>query len=161
MRNSARSRFPGHGRHAVASRRHCKACGAARAPLWSRDELPGRAERSGRPSPERRTLEVNIRLALPNARGQCRAHRAGDARCSDLTFAINDAFKRARRQLQVHVRKLQGLVKQHEGPPIGTIVRLDPSGEFGFLKSGDGREMYFTATACSTAGFPGWPRAPA
>ena len=27
--------------------------------------------------------------------------------------------------------------------PIGTVVRLDPSGEFGFLESNDGQEIYF------------------
>ena len=48
-----------------------------------------------------------------------------DERHSDLTFAINDAFNRARRQLQDHVRELQGQVKHHEGSPIGTVVRLD------------------------------------
>jgi cold shock CspA family protein len=30
-----------------------------------------------------------------------------------------------------------------EGSPIGTVVRLDPSGEFGFIETGDGQEIYF------------------
>jgi hypothetical protein len=34
-----------------------------------------------------------------------------DDRHSDLTFAINDAFKHARRQLQDQVRRAQGQVK--------------------------------------------------
>ena len=34
-------------------------------------------------------------------------------------------------------------MKHHEGSPIGTVVRLDPSGEFGFLESSDGQEVYF------------------
>lgn len=88
--------------------------------------------------------EVNIRLALPDGR-EVNVDRTAqaDERHSDLTFAINDAFKRARRQLQDQVRELQGQVKHHEGSPIGTVVRLDPSGEFGFLESSDGREIYF------------------
>jgi len=88
--------------------------------------------------------EVNIRLALPDGR-EVNVDRTAqaDERHSDLTFAINDAFKRARRQLQDQVRELQGQVKHHEGSPIGTVVRLDPSGEFGFLETGDGREIYF------------------
>jgi cold shock CspA family protein len=88
--------------------------------------------------------EVNIRLALPDGR-QVNIDRTpqADERHSDLTFAIDDAFKRARRQLQDQVRRLQGQIKQHDGLPIGTVVRLDPSGEFGFLESGDGREIYF------------------
>lgn len=88
--------------------------------------------------------EVNIRLALPDGR-EVNVDRTAkaDERHSDVTFAINDAFKRARRQLQDHARELQGQVKHHEGAPIGTVVRLDPSGEFGFIETSDGREIYF------------------
>ena len=64
-------------------------------------------------------------------------------RHSDLEFAINDAFNRARRQLQDRVRELQGKIKHHERPPIGTVVQLDPLGEFGLLESSDGQEIYF------------------
>ena len=35
------------------------------------------------------------------------------------------------------------MIKSHEGQPIGTVVRLDPAGEFGFLRSSDGEEIYF------------------
>ncbi len=38
---------------------------------------------------------------------------------------------------------MQGQVKQHEAEPIATVVRVDPSGEFGFLETPDGREVYF------------------
>jgi cold shock CspA family protein/ribosome-associated translation inhibitor RaiA len=88
--------------------------------------------------------EVNIRLALPDGR-EVNVDRTAqaDERHSDLGFAINDAFKRTRRQLQDQVRELQGQVKHHEGPPIGTVVQLDPLGEFGLLKSSDGQEIYF------------------
>ena len=53
--------------------------------------------------------EVNIRLALPNGR-EVNVDRTAqaDERHSDLTFAINDAFKRARRQLQDQVSRMQG-----------------------------------------------------
>lgn len=88
--------------------------------------------------------EVNIRLALPNGR-EVNVDRTAkaDERHSDLTFAINDAFKRARRRLQDHARRLQGQIKQHEDQPVATVARLDESGEFGFLRAGDGREIYF------------------
>jgi cold shock CspA family protein len=66
-----------------------------------------------------------------------------DERQADLSFAINDAFKHARRRLQDHVRRMQGQVKQHEGQPIGTVKSLDASGEFGFLEAADGHEVYF------------------
>jgi ribosome-associated translation inhibitor RaiA len=64
--------------------------------------------------------EVHIRLALPEGREVNIGLTAqADERHSDLTFALNDAFKRARRQLQDHVRHLQGQVKQHEGSRLG------------------------------------------
>ncbi len=88
--------------------------------------------------------EVHIRLALPDGR-EVNVERTppADERHADLTFAIDDAFKHARRQLQDQIRRAQGQVKHREGPPTGTVVRLDPSGEFGFLESGDGQEVYF------------------
>jgi ribosomal subunit interface protein len=88
--------------------------------------------------------EVNIRLALPDGREVNVGRTAqNDERHSDLTFAINDAFKRARRQLQDQVRRLQRQVKTREAPPTATVVRLDESGEFGFLETADGQEVYF------------------
>ena len=88
--------------------------------------------------------EVHIHLALPEGR-EVHVERTAtaDERRSDLAFAVNDAFKRARRQLQDQVRRAQGQVKTHNEPPIGTVARLDPSGEFGFLTTGDGQEIYF------------------
>ncbi len=88
--------------------------------------------------------EVNIRLALPDGRevNVARTPHA-DERHADLDFALNDAFKHTRRRLQDHVRRLQNQVKQHEAAPIGTVVRIDPSGDFGFIAASDGHELYF------------------
>ena len=88
--------------------------------------------------------EVNIHLALPNGREVNVARTPpADERHADLTFAINDAFKHARRQLQDQVRRMQAQVKHREGQPIGTVRNLDLSGEFGFLEAADGHEVYF------------------
>lgn len=88
--------------------------------------------------------EINIRLALPNGR-EVNVDRTpkADERHSDATFAIADAFKRARRQLQDQSRRMDGRVKQHEEQPIGTVANLAADGEFGFLKAADGHEIYF------------------
>lgn len=99
------------------------------------------------PSERHRTgglYEIHIRLALPDGR-EVNVQRAppADERHADLTFALNDAFKHARRQLQDQMRRMQGQVKHDEEAPIGTVVRLDPSGEFGFLEAEDGQEVYF------------------
>jgi len=70
------------------------------------------------PSEHHRTgglYEINIRLALPDGKevDVGRTPRL-DQRHADVHFALNDAFKRARRQLQDQVRRLQGHVKTHQ-----------------------------------------------
>jgi cold shock CspA family protein len=88
--------------------------------------------------------DINIRLALPDGR-EVNVGRTpqDDERYSDLEYAINDAFKRARRQLQDRVRHLQGQVKHHEAEPVGTVRHLDPAGEYGFIEAADGHDVYF------------------
>ena len=63
---------------------------------------PGQHHRSGA------LYEVNIRVALPDGR-EVNVERTAqaDERHADLDFAVNDAFRRAQRQLQDHVRQLQ------------------------------------------------------
>lgn len=98
--------------------------------------------------------EVHVRLALPDGR-EVNVERTptADERHADLTFAVDDAFKHARRQLQDEARRAQGQVKHHESPPIATVVRIDPSGEFGFLETGDGQEVYFHRNSVLDDGF--------
>lgn len=93
-------------------------------------------------------FQVSIRLALPDGR-EVNVGRTPkqDDRYTDLTFAVDNAFKRARRQLQDRARLMRGQTKQHESQPVGTVVRIDPSGEFGFLESADGREIYFNRSS--------------
>ena len=98
--------------------------------------------------------EINVRLSLPEGREVNIGHTPqNDERYSHLDFALNDVFKRARRQLQDQVRKLQGQVKAHEGPPIGIVSELDPLGEFGFIATNDGREIYFHRNSVLNGGF--------
>jgi ribosome-associated translation inhibitor RaiA len=73
------------------------------------------------PSGHHRTgghYEVKIHLALPDGRED--RSPSADERQADVAFAVNDAFKRARRRLQDQVRRMQGHVKTHEERPIGT-----------------------------------------
>ena len=126
-----------------------------------RDEITahiaGLEERSGRitacrvilkaPGGHHRTgglYEVNIHLMLPNGR-EVNVGRTPkeDERHSDITFAINDAFHRARRVLQDQVRRMQGQTKSHEEAPLGTVSQLEPIDGFGMLTTADGREIYF------------------
>jgi cold shock CspA family protein/ribosome-associated translation inhibitor RaiA len=97
---------------------------------------------------------VSIHLALPNKR-EVTVDRASsaDERFADATFAINDAFKRARRQLQSQVRRMRGDVKVHAEQPIGQVALLDGIGGFGFINSADGREIYFHRNSVLGEGF--------
>ncbi len=110
---------------------HITACRA-------RLEGPGERHKTGG------LYQVHIRLALPDGR-EVNIGRtpSADERYADLAFAIDNAFKRARRQLQDQIRRLAGQVKHHEGQPTGKIARLDASGEFGFIETSDGQEIYF------------------
>jgi hypothetical protein len=58
--------------------------------------------------------QVSIRLALPDGR-EVNIGRTpkDDERYADLTFALDNAFKRARRQLQDQARVMRGDVKHH------------------------------------------------
>jgi cold shock CspA family protein len=92
--------------------------------------------------------QVSIRLALPDGREVSIGRTPKqDERYADLTFAVDNAFKRARRRLQDQSRQMQGQIKQHENQPVGTVVRIDPSGEFGFIEDADGQEVYFSCNS--------------
>ena len=99
---------------------------------------PSQHHRSGGP------YEIHIHLVLPHSKDVSVAHTAqNDERYADINFALNSAFKRARRQLQDRVRRLQLRVKHHEPAPTGKVAHIDASGEFGFIETADGREVYF------------------
>jgi hypothetical protein len=72
---------------------------------------PGERHRSGG------QYQVSIRLALPDDR-EVNIGRTPpqDERYADLTFAVDDAFKRARRQLQDQTKLMRGDVKHHARP---------------------------------------------
>ena len=59
--------------------------------------------------------EISIKLALPNGREvNVSRTKQSDERHSDLTFAIANTFKRARRQLQDAARRMRGDVKHRQ-----------------------------------------------
>ncbi|BGE85934.1 hypothetical protein Ms3S1_23700 [Methylosinus sp. 3S-1] len=98
--------------------------------------------------------EVNIRLALPDGR-EAVVERTPpeDERFQDFDFALDDAFKRARRRLQDQVRRMEGRVKQHVEPAAGVVRRLMREDGYGFLEGSDGRELYFHRNSVEGDGF--------
>ena len=79
--------------------------------------LPRERNRPQRTSPQRRPLPGAHSPCPPEGREvNVNRNPTADERLSDLAFAINDAFDRARRQLQDKVREMQGRTKTHAAP---------------------------------------------
>jgi cold shock CspA family protein/ribosome-associated translation inhibitor RaiA len=98
--------------------------------------------------------EVGVHLTLPEGRlVNVERTPTPDERFGNPVFAIDDAFKRARRQLQDEVGRMDRKPRQREVPAMGTVVRLDESGEFGFLATSDGDELYFHRNSVINGGF--------
>ncbi len=69
---------------------------------------PGKVHRNGD------LFGVSIRARLPTGKEIDVTHTpANDERYEDFYFALNDAFKRARRQLKDKAMRLRGAVKTH------------------------------------------------
>jgi ribosomal subunit interface protein len=62
----------------------------------------------------------------------------------DVYVALRDAFDGAKRQLEEVVREKRGDVKLHRIPQHGTVARLFPDQGHGFIRTADGRELYFS-----------------
>jgi len=62
----------------------------------------------------------------------------------DVYVALRDAFDAMMRQLQDAVRQRRGDEKQHPRELHGEVVRLDAEGGFGFIRTPDGQEYYFS-----------------
>jgi cold shock CspA family protein/ribosome-associated translation inhibitor RaiA len=69
-----------------------------------------------------------------------------DPSSRDVAGAIREAFDVARRQLRERRKRVSVDGKRRDFAPHGRILRLiadGPDGRYGFLLSGDGREVYF------------------
>jgi cold shock CspA family protein/ribosome-associated translation inhibitor RaiA len=103
---------------------------------------------------KRGVYAISIHLILPRG-GEVDIARARsvDAAHADLIVAVNDAFRRARRRLEDHARRMRGTVKTHDGPPIATVRTIDDEAGFGFLETADGRDVYFHRNSVLNGGF--------
>lgn len=61
----------------------------------------------------------------------------------DPYAAVNEAFTTLRRQLREYVRVKRGRTKKHEVATTGVVTQLFGDRECGFLRSEDGRDIYF------------------
>jgi hypothetical protein len=74
-----------------------------------------------------------------------------DKRKADVLFAVTDAFRRARRQMQDHVRDMQGAIKSHQHPPSGTTKALTAGQATASSRRLMGTTSIFTSTVSSVA----------
>jgi ribosomal subunit interface protein len=101
-----------------------------------------------------RIYEVKIRLGVPGEDVVITREPAEHAAHEDdLYLTINDAFKEAGRRLEEHVRKRRGLVKSHEVPSTGRVARMFQEEGYGFIRTSDGREIYFHRNSVLDEGF--------
>lgn len=91
----------------------------------------------------------NVKVDLTVPGGELIASREPPERDShqDLYVALRDAFDAAARRLEDHLRRQRGMVKSHEAPTHGRVVRVSPFDGYGFLETPDGVEVYFHENA--------------
>jgi ribosomal subunit interface protein len=61
----------------------------------------------------------------------------------DLLLAIREAFDAARRRLEDYARRQRGDTKSRAGLPAARVSQISPEQDHGFLRTPDGREVYF------------------
>lgn len=110
-------------------------------------------------SPHRRRhkgniYHVRVRITVPGEEIVVSRDPPEHAQHEDAYLAINDAFKEAARRLEDYVRRRRGQVKQHVGPPHARVVRIFKDKGYGFLETGDGREIYFHENSVLDESFP-------
>jgi SagB-type dehydrogenase family enzyme len=97
---------------------------------------------------------VRIELSVPRGRLVVARDPTKTWTHSDLYLAVKGAFREAQRQLSDHVRRLDARVKTHALPAVATVARMLPEDGYGFLRTADGREIYFHERSVLQGGFP-------
>ena len=108
---------------------------------------PHRHQRQGR------LYSVRVELVVPGGEIVVNREHPRDHAHEDVFVALRDAFRAAERRLEDHVRQLQGAEKAHGERPHGRISQLFPIEGYGFIKTADGRDVYFHRNALSDPDF--------
>jgi cold shock CspA family protein/ribosome-associated translation inhibitor RaiA len=110
-------------------------------------ETPHRQHRRGK------LFHVRVDVRVPGRELVVSREPAEHHAYEDVYVAIRDAFDAARRQIEDYAREMRGMVKAHEAPPQGRIVRLEREGGYGFIATPDAREIYFHRNSVVDADF--------
>jgi len=98
--------------------------------------------------------QVRIDIHVPGGELVVKRDQGDHSENRDLELMLHDAFEDARRQLDAHVRRLQGHIKAHEPRNRAKVSNVFPDQGFGFLETIDGREIYFHQHSVLDGGFP-------
>jgi len=111
-------------------------------------DRPHKFETSGNP------FRIRIELTVPPGHDLVVRKEPGDFDLhTDLLTVVNGAFEAAERQLKELVERQRGEVKTHD-EPLALVTRLFREEGYGFLKTVDGRDVYFHQNAV----VDGWDR---
>jgi cold shock CspA family protein len=100
-------------------------------------ERPHRSEASGNP------YRVRIDVTVPPGHEVVVRKEPGDSDpLADVVTVLNGAFEAAERQLKALSERQRGEVKTHD-EPLALVTRLFREAGYGFLKTVDGRDVYF------------------
>jgi cold shock CspA family protein/ribosome-associated translation inhibitor RaiA len=101
-------------------------------------ERPQQHQRAGNP------FRIRIDMGVPGRElVVTRESSKGDLH-DPLSKVLGDAFDAARRKLREYAKRRQGEVKTHpEQETMAYVYKLFPEEGYGFLKTPDGREIYF------------------
>jgi cold shock CspA family protein/ribosome-associated translation inhibitor RaiA len=92
---------------------------------------------------------VSVDLVVPGGEIVVNREHPRDHAHEDVYVAMRDAFLAARRRLEDHARRIRGDTKTHEPRPHGHISQIFPLKGYGFIKTPDGRDVYFHRHALS------------
>lgn len=71
----------------------------------------------------------------------------------DVYVAIRDAFDAMRRRLEDYQRRYRGDVKRHAPEAHARVARIFPGEGYGFLRTAEGRDIYFHRNSLRDASF--------
>jgi cold shock CspA family protein len=97
---------------------------------------------------------VRIELSAPGGRIVVGRDPRRSRLHGDLYAAVKAAFREARRQIEDRVRRLDRRVKLHLPPAEAKVARLFREDGYGFLRTPDGRDVYFHQRSVLRGAFP-------
>jgi cold shock CspA family protein len=96
---------------------------------------------------------LHVDLTVPGDEIVVRRDPREDATHEDVYVVVRDVFDAAKRQLEDYVRRRRGDVKTHPTRQRATVFRVFPAQDHGFLRTPDGREIYFHRNSLIDADF--------